>query len=40
VGAKEVNRNPMLEALVLNYDSKIEVEPMELGLLQLNLFEK
>ena len=38
IGGKEVNRNPMLEALVLNFNSHFEIEPQNLS--QLALFEK
>ena len=38
VGAKEKNRNPMLEAIVLNYDP--EPQEMPVALEQLALFEK
>ena len=38
VGASEKNRNPMLEAIVLNYDPEPQAEEIPIG--QLALFEK
>jgi DNA adenine methylase len=39
VGAKETNRNPMLEALVMNYQPQIEEKPEIENYLQLQLLE-
>jgi len=39
VGAKETNRNPMLEALVMNYQPQPDEEPETEELVQLQLLE-
>ena len=40
IGAKEVNRNPMLEAIVLNYETAIEEEAPTLTVTQRHLLEQ